>query len=83
MSKTVKIGFSLPQELLDAVDQERRTRGESRAAFFRHAAESALRAESESAAVERYIEGYRRYPETEQELAESEAMSRSALGSAG
>ena len=79
MSRTVKIGISLPRELLDAADRECRSRGESRSEFFRHAVESALRAESERVAVERYIEGYRRHPESEQEVAESTAISRSAL----
>ena len=79
MSRTVKIGISLPRELLDAADRECRSRGESRSEFFRHAVESALRAESERAAVERYIEGYRRHPESEQEVAEATAISRSAL----
>ncbi len=79
MSRTVKIGISLPRELLDAADRECRSRGESRSEFFRHAVESALRAESERAAVERYIEGYRRYPETDAEAAEWSTMSQAAL----
>ena len=69
MAKVVKIAISLPHDLLQAAEDERKVRGESRSEFVRHALETHLREARERADVERYIQAYRDYPETEEELA--------------
>ena len=69
MSKAVKIAISLPDELLKAAERERRAKGESRSEFFRRALETLLRREREREAGQRYVEGYREQPETEEEVA--------------
>jgi metal-responsive CopG/Arc/MetJ family transcriptional regulator len=66
MGATAKITISLDAELLEAIERQRRERGQTRSQFFRHAAEQALRREQED--DERYIEAYRRQPETEEEM---------------
>lgn len=70
MSKVVKIAISLPPELLEAADQKRQDRGETRSEFFRHAVEALLRQEQEQEqeAVQRYLQGYRDQPETDEEV---------------
>ena len=80
MSKAVKIAISLPPELLEIVDQKRHDRGETRSVFFRHAVESLLRREQEQEAVQRYIQGYRKQPETDNEVATIHQASSAALG---
>jgi metal-responsive CopG/Arc/MetJ family transcriptional regulator len=69
MSKAVKIAISLPPELLEAADQKRQERGETRSKFLRHTVEALLRREQEREAVQRYLQGYRAQPETEEEVA--------------
>jgi Arc/MetJ-type ribon-helix-helix transcriptional regulator len=68
VSKVVKIAISLPPELLEAADQKRQDRGETRSEFFRHAVEALLRQEQEQEAVQRYLQGYRDQPETDEEV---------------
>jgi len=75
MSKAVKIAISLPPELLEAADQKRHERGETRSEFFRHAVAALLRQEQEQEAVQRYLQGYRAHPETDEEV---EAMHRAS-----
>ena len=78
-SRAKKVAISLPPELLEAADRECQARGQSRSAFFRAAVEALLAAEREREAVERYIEGYRKYPETEEEVAEVDAIGSATL----
>ena len=68
-----KIAISLPGELLEAVEKERQSTGESRSQFFRGAVEEHLRRAKEREDVERYIRGYQKYPETQEEVALAEA----------
>ena len=75
MSKAVKIAISLPPELLEAADQKRQEQGETRSEFFRHAVEALLRRAQEQEAVQRYLQGYRAQPETDEEV---EAMQRAS-----
>jgi metal-responsive CopG/Arc/MetJ family transcriptional regulator len=67
--KAVKIAISLPAELLEAAEQARKARGESRSQFFQQAVETFLRRTREQEAIERYVQGYREIPETEEEVA--------------
>ncbi len=66
MGGTAKITISLDAELLEVIEQLRRERGQTRSQFVRHAVEQVLRREEEDNA--RYIEAYRRQPETDEEM---------------
>lgn len=76
MSNTVKVAISLPSDLLAAAERARGERGETRSEFFRQAIEALLQQEERQAAIDQYVEAYRRYPESEDEirLAEQTAM---------
>ncbi|MBW3624893.1 MAG: ribbon-helix-helix protein, CopG family [Armatimonadetes bacterium] len=68
MKRSTKITITLPDEVYAAVERERLSRGESRSAFFRDAAEKLLRREGDMKdLIERYVQGYRNHPETEEE----------------
>ncbi len=79
MTKTSKIAISLPEELLQGIDKERKTRGETRSEFLRRVIEVYLRRERDREAIEQYVRGYQQYPETEEELGWVRAASRSVL----
>ena len=64
MGRVAKIAISLPEDLLKVVEGERKARGESRSEFFRRAVEALLRQERERAAVEQYVRGYQKMPES-------------------
>jgi metal-responsive CopG/Arc/MetJ family transcriptional regulator len=68
MPKTAKIAISLPEEVLAAVERERRDSGESRSQFFRRAAEMLLRRRREQEMNELYVRAYQQTPETEEEV---------------
>jgi metal-responsive CopG/Arc/MetJ family transcriptional regulator len=68
MPKTAKIAISLPGEVLDAVERERRESGESRSEFFRRAVDTLLRYRREREMSERYMRAYQRVPETKEEV---------------
>ncbi len=74
-----KIAISLPDEMLQAIEAERQARGETRSEFFRRAVQTFFRQREEREAVEQYIRGYQRYPETEEEIALAEATLPSAF----
>ena len=78
--KAVKIAISLPAELLEAAERERKVRGESRSQFFCQAVETFLRRAREQEAVERYVQGYREKPETDEEVAAVHQASSVVLG---
>ena len=75
MPKIAKIAISLPEEVLAAVERERRNSGESRSRFFCRAAETLLRRQREQEMSEQYIRAYQQIPETEEEI---EAAQRAA-----
>ena len=79
MIKSTKIAISLPGELLQGVESHRRASGESRSEFFRRAVETLLHREREREAIEQYIQGYRRHPETPEELGWVEEASKGVL----
>lgn len=58
MAKSAKVAISLPGDILEAVETERKAKRESRSQFFRRAAERLLKQERESAAVKDYVRGY-------------------------
>ena len=68
MGKTAKVAISLPEDILAAVEVERRAKGESRSEFFRRAVETRLKEEGESCAIRDYVRGYQQYPESVEEV---------------
>ena len=74
-----KIAISIPDELLEAVDQERQSTGASRSQVFRCAVEEHLRRAKEREDVQQYIRGYREHPETRVERAVAESTLRYAF----
>ena len=68
-----KIAISLPEETLQAVEKDMLATGLSRNEFFRRAVEEHLHRVKEREDVERYIQGYLKYPETREEIALAEA----------
>lgn len=77
MRKTVKIAISLPCELFEAAEHECQATGITSSEFFRQAAEKVL--DHESAAVERYMQGYREQPESDEETAAARQASSTIL----
>lgn len=67
--KAAKIAISLPADVLEEVERTRRSRRQSRSEFFRQAVEALLRRERERKALCRYVRGYQRLPEGEEEVA--------------
>jgi len=68
MYKSSKIAISLPADMLEVVEKERVAKGESRSEFFRRAVEALLRQQREHAEVERYVQGYQKVPESDEEV---------------
>ena len=68
MGKSAKVAISLPGDILEAVETERKARGESRSQFFRRAIERLLKQERESSAVKDYVRGYQEVPESAEEV---------------
>jgi len=68
MHRSAKVAISLPEDMLKAVEKERKAHGESRSEFFRRAIERLLKQERESSAVKEYIRGYREVPESAEEI---------------
>jgi metal-responsive CopG/Arc/MetJ family transcriptional regulator len=76
---TEKIAISLPKELLRLIDLGARSKGLSRSEFIRQAIAELFRRQEERAAAERYVEGYRRTPEDDQEIHEALQTATAAL----
>lgn len=79
MRKAAKIAISLPDKLLRAAERKRKATRETRSQFFRRALETLLEKDRELEKERRYIEGYRKFPETEAEVAEADQLSMEAL----
>ncbi len=68
MAKSAKVTISLPGDVLEAVETERKAKGESRSQFFRRAIERLLKQERDSSAVKDYVRGYQEVPESAEEV---------------
>ncbi len=64
-----KIAISLPEAVYEALEKSRAKCGVSRSEYIRDAVEERLRREKEQADIERYIQGYKQFPETADEIA--------------
>jgi metal-responsive CopG/Arc/MetJ family transcriptional regulator len=73
---TTKIAISLPEELLQAVEEERRLTGESRSQVFRHAVELLLKQRREQILSKTYRRAYEMMPEAKEDV---EAARRGAI----
>ena len=79
MAKSAKITISLREDLLQDIERECLATGETRSEFFRRAVEALLRREWEREAIEQYVQGYLRQPETQEESGWVEAASQGVL----
>ena len=74
-----KVAVTVQAEVFRAAERLRSRTGESRSALFNRALRSLVRAEQLEAKIQRYRDAYREFPETEQELAEAEALASESL----
>ncbi len=79
--KVVKITISLPRQEADYVERVRKMNDTTRSSVIRDAIREKIRAETKDEKVRRCAEGYRRMPETEEEIAELQAMQQPFLES--
>jgi metal-responsive CopG/Arc/MetJ family transcriptional regulator len=66
--KSAKIAISLPLELARRVERLRKETGESRSAMFRKAVERIFEEQEQAKRRAAYIEGYRKYPDSPDEM---------------
>jgi metal-responsive CopG/Arc/MetJ family transcriptional regulator len=74
-----KVAITVQVDVLRAAERLRSRTGESRSALFNRALRGLVRAEQLEAKVQRYRDAYREFPETEQEVAEAEALANESL----
>ena len=79
MRTTVKIAVSLPKDQYRFVERQRRLMKVSRSAVIQHALRQWLKSSEEQRAIQQYIDGYRRHPESPQEIRAIEQASMEAL----
>jgi Arc/MetJ-type ribon-helix-helix transcriptional regulator len=79
MQTTVKVAVSLPKEQFRLMERQRRLLKVSRSAAVRQAIHRWLQSLEEQAAIQQYIEGYRRHPESSEEIKAIEQASVEAL----
>ena len=77
--KTARITISLPVELLEQVEEERKGSGETRSELFRRALETLFEKQRYEKSVSRYVEGYVAEPESEYEIAAAEVTEAGAF----
>lgn len=75
---TKKVAISLPDDLYQRLEQLRRRRGDPRSLVIQEALGEYLVRRERREQIEAYIRGYTEMPETEQEMAETEAWQRAA-----
>ena len=76
MAKSAKVAISLPEDVLEAVETERKASRESRSQYFRRAVERLLKQERDSSAAQNYVIGYKNIPESAEEI---EAVHRAGM----
>ncbi len=67
-----KIAISLPDDVLQEIESERLAAGETRSEYFRRAVRAYFQNKRQKRAIEKYIQGYLKYPETEDEISLAE-----------
>ncbi|NQT75912.1 MAG: hypothetical protein HQ566_05255 [Candidatus Omnitrophica bacterium] len=78
-TNAIKIAISLPKEDFKLLEAVRKRMGITRSALIDKAIHYWLSKSKEEEMVRQYIEGYRRHPETPEELEELTAMEKLAL----
>ena len=78
-----KIAISLPDAVLQEIENERLAGGESRSEFFRRAVEAYFKNKREKEAIEQYVRGYLRDPETGDDLGWLEEATQAVLRAIG
>ena len=78
--KTVKVAVSLPEEEYRHVEKVRRQLRISRSAVITRALRSWIVANRDKERIHAYVEGYRRYPETKEELKMFESLAGDVVG---
>jgi metal-responsive CopG/Arc/MetJ family transcriptional regulator len=73
MPQTEKIAISLPRGLLRKLERSRKKTGETRSAFIRRSLERAFEIGEKEKKIQAYMEGYKKHPETAEEVTEAEA----------
>jgi metal-responsive CopG/Arc/MetJ family transcriptional regulator len=68
-----KVAISLPEELFERLERDRRERNMNRSEYVANAIAGHLHRRREQELVEQYVRGYLEHPETEEELAELDA----------
>lgn len=79
MARSEKIAITLPKEILNALERCRTETGESRSALIALAVERLLRERQKDRLVRRYVEGYHRRPESEEEVLAAQAAAADLL----
>ena len=68
MPQTEKVAISLSKDVLKQIEELRKETGESRSALIQRAMKKMLKEQERSVRVRSYVEGYRRQPETKEEV---------------
>ena len=69
-----KFAISLPEELFERLERDRRDRKMNRSEYMANALAEHLHRKREQELEEQYVRGYLEHPETEEEAAELEAL---------
>jgi metal-responsive CopG/Arc/MetJ family transcriptional regulator len=75
MPRTVaKVAISVPAELYEELEADRRAEGMGRSEYFVHAVNELLRHKRDDARIQQYLRGYAEHPETADDLLSEQAM---------
>jgi metal-responsive CopG/Arc/MetJ family transcriptional regulator len=79
MSSSKKLAISLPKELVSRMEKLRKQTGETRSAFIRRAIQLVFKKLDKEARLKEYIDGYRKKPESAEEVAAAQASATQLL----
>lgn len=79
MAETERIAISLSKALLREIEELRRETRETRSGIIRRAVERMLEEREKAQGLAAYVEGYRRQPETQDEVDAAEAAATELL----
>jgi metal-responsive CopG/Arc/MetJ family transcriptional regulator len=68
-----KFAISLPEELFERLEHDRREQGMNRSQYVANAVADHLHRKREQELINQYVRGYLEHPETEEEIAEAMA----------
>ena len=73
MAESEKVAITLPGDVYKRVERMRKSTGESRSAVIHRALRCLFRDDERAARVRKYVDAYRRHPETDAEVNQAEA----------